>query len=64
LPLDALIGYKFAGLSICDVCHFYESVGQKILLEKLDPVTLLFSAGYTMTRLRSLLKDLLEKLLA
>ena len=64
LPLDALIGYKFSGINIFDACRFYESVGQKILLEKLDPVALLFSGGYTMTRLRSLLKDVLEKFLA
>jgi sugar transferase (PEP-CTERM system associated) len=64
LPLDFLVECKLSGYSIYDACVFYESVGQKILLEKLDPFTLLFPSGYTMTRFRSFLKNVLERALA
>lgn len=64
LPLDFLVECKMGGLVVYDAGVFYETISQKILLEKLDPFTLLFPAGYSMTRLRSLLKDLFEKLLS
>jgi len=64
LPLDFLVECKLAGIAVYDAGVFYETIAQKILLEKLDPFTLLFPAGYSMTRLRSLAKDLLEKVLA
>lgn len=64
LPLDFLVECKLSGISLYDAGVFYETISQKILLEKLDPFTLLFPAGYSMTRVRGLLKDLSEKVLA
>ncbi len=64
LPLDFLVECKLSGINVYDAGVFYETIAQKILLEKLDPFTLLFPAGYSMTRFRSLLKDSLERVLA
>ncbi len=64
LPLDFLLERKMEGLTVYDASVFYETISQKILLEKLDPFTLLFPSGYRMTRLRSTVKDVSERLLA
>jgi sugar transferase (PEP-CTERM system associated) len=64
LPLDYLIECKLSGLTVFDAGVFYETISQKILLEKLDPFTLLFPSGYNMTRFRHLVKAGIEKLLA
>jgi sugar transferase (PEP-CTERM system associated) len=64
LPLDFLLECKMNGLFVSDASAFYEGVGQKILLEKLDPFSVLFPGGYTMSKIRWLAKEAFEKLLA
>lgn len=64
LPLDFLVECKLGGIAVYDAGVFYETISQKILLEKLDPFTLLFPAGYSVTRLKGVAKELVEKLLA
>jgi len=64
LPLDYLLECKLAGIQVIDAGAFYESVGQKILLERLEPYSVLFPEGYTMTRVRWLVKAGFERLLA
>jgi sugar transferase (PEP-CTERM system associated) len=64
LPLDLLLEYKLEGLNVLDASSLYEAISQKILLEKLDPIAVLFPGGYSMTRVRWLVKEVLEKLFA
>ncbi len=64
LPLDFLLECRMEGLRVCDVTSFYETVSQKILLEKLEPFSVLFPEGYTMTRLRWAAKGITERVLA
>lgn len=64
LPLDFLVEFKMSGNNVYDANVFYETVGQKILLEKLEPFAMLLPQGYSMPRLTRLVKDVLEKVLA
>ena len=64
LPLDFLVEFKMSGNNVFDAYVFYETVGQKILLEKLDPFAMLFPQGYNMPHMTRLVKDVLEKGLA
>ena len=64
LPLDYLLECKIEGRNVVDAGAFYESVAQKILLERLEPYSVLFPEGYTMTRVRWVLKSAFERVLA
>jgi sugar transferase (PEP-CTERM system associated) len=64
LPTDFLLKCKLRGILVHDSLEFYETLGKKILLEKLDPVQLLLSENLLMTRFRWLLKGSSEKLIA
>jgi sugar transferase (PEP-CTERM system associated) len=64
LPLEFLLKSKLAGIMVLDASDFYETLGKKVLLERLDPVQFLLSEGLLMTRLRWLLKGSSEKLVA
>jgi exopolysaccharide biosynthesis polyprenyl glycosylphosphotransferase len=64
LPLDFLVEFKLSGNNVYDAYVFYETVGQKILLEKLNPFAMLFPQGYDMPRLTRFFKDCLERLFA
>jgi sugar transferase (PEP-CTERM system associated) len=64
LPVDALVRSRTEGLNVVDACVFYETIAQKLLLERLDPFTLLFPKGFTGKRLQKLAKDAIERSLA
>ncbi len=64
IPVDFLMRCKLNGISVLDASSFYESLGKKVLLEKLDPIQLLLSDNFYMTRFRWILKTTLEKILA
>jgi FemAB-related protein (PEP-CTERM system-associated) len=64
LPLDFLMSCRFSRFKVLDAFVFYESVGQKILLERLDPVAFLRQEGFEMTHSGRLWKDATERLLA
>ena len=64
LPTGFLLKCKLKGIKVLDASDFYETLGKKILLEKLEPVQLLFSEHLLMTRFRWFLKESSEKLAA
>jgi sugar transferase (PEP-CTERM system associated) len=64
IPTDFLLKCKLRGILVLDSLEFYESLGKKILLEKLDPVQILLSENLLMSRFRWLLKGSSEKLIA
>ena len=64
LPLDLLIESKLRGYDVYDASVFYETIAQKILLEKVDSFALMSSDGYRLGALTGWLKDLMERLLA
>ena len=64
LPVDFLLKCKLNGIRVMDSSDFYESLGKKVLLEKLDPVQFLLSENTLMTRFRWGLKTISEKLIA
>ena len=64
LPLEFLLHCKMDGVTVVDAGGFYESVGQKILIEKLEPYSVLYPEGFTMSRLRWATKDIGERLLS
>jgi exopolysaccharide biosynthesis polyprenyl glycosylphosphotransferase len=64
LPLDLLIESKLAGYDVYDASVFYETIAQKILLERVESVALMSSDGYRLGTVSRWLKDLMERLLA
>jgi len=64
LPTDFLLKCKLNGIMVRDATEFYENVGKKLLLEKLDPIQLLYSENLLMTRFRWRLKLMTEQLIA
>ncbi len=63
-PLEFLLKAKLMGIMVLDSSAFYEMVGKKVLLERLDPIQFLLSEGLLMTRMRWLIKGSSEKLVA
>lgn len=63
-PLDELVELKLAGIEVLDAGAFYEGVSHKVLIEKLDPTSVLRPEAYRMSRLRWFFKDVNEKFLA
>jgi exopolysaccharide biosynthesis polyprenyl glycosylphosphotransferase len=64
LPLDLLIESKLAGYDVYDAAVFYETIAQKILLEKVDSFALMSPDGYRLGTVTRWLKELMERLLA
>ncbi len=64
IPTEFLLKCKLRGILVIDSAEFYETLGKKVLLEKLDPIQLLLSENLLMTRFRWLLKGSSEKLIA
>jgi sugar transferase (PEP-CTERM system associated) len=64
LPTEFLLKCKLRGIQVIEVSEFYETLGKKVLLERLDPIQILLSDNLLMTRFRWLLKASSEKLIA
>jgi exopolysaccharide biosynthesis polyprenyl glycosylphosphotransferase len=64
LPLDLLIESKLSGLDVYDASVFYETIAQKILLEKVDSFGFMARDGYRVGFLTHWLKGLIERSLA
>jgi exopolysaccharide biosynthesis polyprenyl glycosylphosphotransferase len=64
LPLDLLIESKLRGYDVYDASVFYETIAQKILLEKVDSFALMSPDGYRLGSFTRWLKELTERLLA
>ncbi|MGH9363292.1 MAG: sugar transferase, partial [Thermoanaerobaculia bacterium] len=64
LPSEFLLRCKLGGIAVLDSADFYESLGKKVLLEKLDPIQFLLSGNLLMTRFRWALKATTDRLVA
>jgi len=64
MPIPELLRFKIQGRMIEDGISFYEAITGKILVEKVNPAWLIFSAGFEYSRMTYLIKRLLDLFLA
>jgi sugar transferase (PEP-CTERM system associated) len=60
IPLYELIQYKFLGVEIVDGARFYEELVGKIPVKRINPSWLIFSDGFHVSRIKKLLKRMLD----
>jgi len=59
-PVRDLLEYKMRGVAIELGVSFYERMTGKVLVERVDPSWIIFSEGFTLGRLKYLLKRMLD----
>ena len=58
VPISTLLSAKLKGIEVLDATEFYEHLERKVLLEKLEPIQMLYRSQLRMTTWRWLLKGI------
>jgi sugar transferase (PEP-CTERM system associated) len=64
IPLYELIQYKFLGIEIVEGAKFYEELVGRIPVKRINPSWLVFSDGFQVSRMKKLLKRILDIIVA
>ena len=62
-PVQDMLNCKLSGIEVLDAPTFYERVHHKLMIESINPSSLIFSSGFKFTRIRRMTKRALDLVL-